>query len=144
MIEVLRSKNLTTRFQILVEIADSGPSVQQRDIARKLDITPQAVSGYIAQLTKEGMLISQGRSGYKITNDGVNWVIKTLRDLSSYNTFIQGAIASISVCTAIAESDLEEGQKVTLKMKDGLLFASKDAAGGATGITVSGLSVSLP
>ena len=76
MIEVLRNKNLTTRFQILVEIADSGPNVQQRDIARKLDITPQAVSDYIAQLIKEGMLVSEDRARYKITNEGVNWIIK--------------------------------------------------------------------
>jgi putative transcriptional regulator len=67
MIEVLRNKNLTTKFQILVEIADGGPDIQQREIARKLDITPQAVSDYIAQLVKEKMLISQGRSSYKVT-----------------------------------------------------------------------------
>jgi len=36
MIEVLRNKNMTTKFQILVEIADSGPDIQQREIARKL------------------------------------------------------------------------------------------------------------
>ena len=104
---------------------------------RNLNITPQAVSDYIAQLTREEMLISQGRSSYKITNEGVDFIIKTLKDLSSYNTFIQNAVSSISVCTAIAESDLEKGQKVALKMKDGLLLASKDTADGATGIAVS-------
>ena len=88
MIEVLRNKNLTTRFQILVEIANSGPNIQQRDIANKLDITPQAVSDYIAQLIKDKMLTSEGRSSYRVTNEGVNWIIKALRELSSYNTFI--------------------------------------------------------
>ena len=39
MIEVLRNKNLTTRFQILVEIANAGPTIQQREIAKNLDIT---------------------------------------------------------------------------------------------------------
>ena len=33
MVEILRNKNLATRFQILVEIARSGPNIQQRDIA---------------------------------------------------------------------------------------------------------------
>lgn len=137
MIEVLRNKNLTTRFQILVEIADSGPNIQQRDIARELDITPQAVSDYMAQLAKEGMIISEGRSRYKVTNKGVNWIIKALRELRSYNAFIEKAITNISVCTAVAECNLTKGQRVGLEMKDGLLFASKEVADGATGIIVS-------
>ncbi|TET26052.1 MAG: winged helix-turn-helix transcriptional regulator [Dehalococcoidia bacterium] len=138
MIEVLRNKNLTTRFQILVEIANSGPGVQQRDIAKKLDITPQAVSNYISQLTRERLLTSEGRSSYRVTNEGVNWIIKTLRELSNYNTFIQRAVTNISICAALAEDDLERNQKVGLKMKGGLLFASSNKAHEATGITISG------
>ena len=56
MIEVLRNKNLTTKFQILVAIAEGGPDIQQRAIARELEITPQAVSDYIAQLIQEKLL----------------------------------------------------------------------------------------
>jgi putative transcriptional regulator len=141
MIEILRNRNLTTRFQILVEIANSGPNVQQRDIARKLDITPQAVSDYVARLIKEGMLISEGRSIYRVTNEGVNWIIKMLRELSDYNTLIQRAVTNISVCTAIAEDDLEENQKVGLKMEDGLLFASSNNELESTGITISSAEV---
>jgi len=132
MIEVLRNKNLTTRFQILVEIANAGPSIQQREIAKNLNITPQAVSDYIAQLTKEGLLVAEGRSHYRVTNQGVNWIIKTLRELGDYNTFIQRAITNFSICAAIAEDDLKKGQRVGLKMKGGLLFASagRQEAGG--------------
>jgi putative transcriptional regulator len=137
MIEVLRNKNLTTRFQILVEIASSGPNIQQRDIANKLDITPQAVSDYIAQLIKERMLTSEARSSYRVTNEGVNWIIKKLRELSDYNTFIQRAVTNISICTALAENDLEKNQKVGLKMEDGLLLASSNKEHEATGITIS-------
>ena len=53
MVEILRNKNLATRFQILVEIARSGPNIQQRDIAGKLGVTPQAISEYIKQMVKE-------------------------------------------------------------------------------------------
>lgn len=137
MIEILRNKNLTTRFQILVEIADSGPNVQQRDIARKLDITPQAVSDYVAQLIKEGMLISEGRSSYRLTNEAVNWIIKALKELSNYSTFIERAVTNISVCTAVAECKLRKGQKVGLGMKEGLLFATDRLSEGATGIAVT-------
>jgi putative transcriptional regulator len=138
MIEVLRNKNLTTKFQILVEIADGGPDIQQREIARKLEITPQAVSDYIAQLIKEKMLTALGRSSYKVTNEGVDWLIKALRELSGYNLFIQRAVNNISVCAAIAEDDLEKGRKVAIKMKDGRLFALAGSDSGATGITTSG------
>jgi putative transcriptional regulator len=137
MIEVLRNKNLTTKFQILVEIADGGPDIQQREIAQKLEITPQAVSDYIAQLIREKMLTALGRSSYKVTNEGVDWLIKALRELTSYNLFIQRALNNISVCAAIAEDDLEKDQKVAIRMKDGLLYALADSDGGATGITIS-------
>ncbi len=58
MVEILRNKNLTTKFQILVEIASKQPNIQQKDIAKKLKITPQAVSDYIKQLLKDGFPIS--------------------------------------------------------------------------------------
>jgi putative transcriptional regulator len=135
-IEVLRNKNLTTRFQILVEIANAGPAVQQREIAQNLNITPQAVSDYIAQLSGEGLLASEGRAHYRVTNQGVNWIIKTLRELGEYNAFIQRAITDLSVCAAIAKDDLKKGQRVGLEMKDGLLLASASRKRGASGTTI--------
>ena len=109
MVEILRNKNLTTRFQILVEIANSGPNVQQRDIAERMGVTPQAVSDYITRLIKEGMLSSEGRSYYTVTSRGVNWIIKALRELHTYNDFVRRAVNNISVCAAMAESDLTWG-----------------------------------
>jgi putative transcriptional regulator len=137
MIEVLRNKNLTTRFQILVEIANAGPNVQQREIAQNLNITPQAVSDYIAQLSGEGLLAAEGRARYRVTNQGVNWIIKTLRQLGDYNTYIQRAITNLSVCAAIAEDDLKKGQRVGLEMKNGLLLASASRKQEATGTTIA-------
>jgi len=137
MIEVLRNKNLTTRFQILVEIANAGSTIQQREIAKNLDITPQAVSDYISQLTREGLLVAEGRARYRVTNEGVNWIIKTLRELGDYNTFIQRAITSLSTCAAIAADDLKKGQKVGLKMKNGLLLATSGKESKASGTAIS-------
>jgi putative transcriptional regulator len=134
--EILRNKNLATRFQILIEVASGGPNIQQRDIAGKLEITPQAVSDYIRQLVDEGLISSDGRSKYRLTSEGVNWVIKMLRELRNYGTFIEQAITNISVCAAVAEVDLTKGQKVGLKMKEGLLFASDKAGGQAKGIAI--------
>jgi putative transcriptional regulator len=137
LIEVLKNKNLTTRFQILAEIANNGPNIQQKDIAEKLDITPQAVSDYIGHLIDENLLSSEGRSSYRITKDGVNWIIKMLKDLAHYNSYVRRAINNISVCAAIAETSLKKDQKVGLKMNRGVLFASADNSLAATGITIS-------
>lgn len=137
MIEVLRNKNMTTRFQILAEIAESGPDIQQREIARRLEVTPQAVSDYISQLIGEELLVSEGRSSYRVTGKGINWVIKELKELNSYSISIQRAVNNISVCAAIAENALDRGQTVGLRMKDGILYASADTGETATGIAAS-------
>ena len=134
MVEILRNKNLASKFQILVEIANNGPNIQQRDVAKRLDVTPQAISDYIRQLVKEGLLTSDGRSRYKVTNNGINWIIKVLRELRYYSTFIAKAITNISVCAAVADCDLVKGQTVGLKMKAGLLIATDKAGDGARGI----------
>lgn len=137
MVEILRNKNLGSKFQILVEIANSGPNIQQRDIAKRLDVTPQAISDYIGQLVKEGLLTSDGRSRYRATAAGVNWIIKVLRELRHYSTFTAKAITNISVCAAVADCDLVKGQTVGLKMKDGLLIATDKVGREAKGIAFS-------
>ncbi len=137
MVEILRNKNLATRFQILVEIAGSGPNIQQREIARKLEVTPQAISEYIARLTREGLLTSDGRSRYRVTGDGVNWIIKVLRELRGYHAIVEKAVTNISVCAAVAGQNLTEGQAVGLEMREGLLFATGEPREGARGIAAS-------
>lgn len=137
MTEILKNKNLATRFQILVEIADKGPFIQQRQIAKRLGITPQAVSEYISRLSSDGMLVSEGRSCYHLTGEAVNWVIKVLREMDDYNTFIQRAINNIATCAAIAEDNITQDAEVGLKMNGGLLFATAKTAGRATGIATS-------
>jgi putative transcriptional regulator len=137
MVEILRNKSLATRLQILVAIADSGPSVQQQEIAKKLAITPQAVSDYVAQLIKDGLLTAGGRSRYKVTDEGVNWIVRMLRELRNYTSSVEKIITNISVCTAIAEGELSKGETVALKMKSGLLYATPKVTSGARGVTTS-------
>jgi putative transcriptional regulator len=137
MVEILRNKNQATRLQILAEIADSGPYIQQRDIARRLNVTPQAISDYMGQLVKDGYIIPDGHSCYRVTNQGINWIIKVLKEIKEYSDFIVESITSFSICAAVAETDLLKGQKVGLKMKDGLLYATSQAGQGATGTIFS-------
>jgi putative transcriptional regulator len=137
MAQILQSKNLATKFQILLEIAASQPNIQQKNIAGKVNITPQAVSEYVKDLISDGWLASQGRSRYQVTKEGVDWILKMARQLQSYCSFVNKVVSDISVSTAIATDDLSSGQSVSLYMKDGLLFASnKLARGAAKGIAV--------
>ena len=137
MAQILRNKNLATKFQILVEIATNQPNIQQKDIARKLDVTSQAVSEYIKELVKDGWLTSDGRSRYRVTMEGINWVLKAFRELRGYAAFVEKAITNITVCTAVAHHDLFRGQAVGLEMRDGLLFATDVMGKAAKGIAVS-------
>jgi putative transcriptional regulator len=138
MAQILKSKNLATKFQIMVEIAAHQPNIQQKDIALKLEITSQAVSEYIRELIKDSWLSSEGRSRYKVTKDGVNWILQMSRQLHSYAWFVSKTVSDISTTTAIADSDLSVGQPASIYMKDGLLFASEVMGGkGAKGIAVT-------
>jgi putative transcriptional regulator len=138
MAQILKSKNLATKFQIMVEIAAHQPNIQQKDIAPRLGITSQAVSEYIKELIKDGWLSSEGRSRYKVTKEGVDWILQMSRQLHSYAWFVSKTVSDISTTTAIADSDSSAGQPASLYMKDGLLFASKVTRGkGAKGTTVT-------
>lgn len=133
--EILRNKNMTTRFQILVEIAANQPYIQQKDIARRIGVTSQAVSDYISKLEKDGWISSDGRSRYRVTKEGVNWVLKALRELQQYSTTAERALTNINTWAAIAEKDLKQGETVGLVMKEGLLYATVSSEKGARGIT---------
>jgi len=135
MAQVLRNKNLATRFQILVEIAANQPYVQQKDIARRIGVTSQAVSDYISKLEKDGWITSDGRSRYHVTKEGVNWVLKALRELQQYLATAERALTSITTWAAIAARDVSEGETVGLVMKNGLLYAADYPGKGARGVT---------
>jgi putative transcriptional regulator len=139
MIEILQNKNSSTRFQILVEIASSGPDIQQKSIALKLGVTPQAISDYIHQLLVDELIISTGRSHYKVSTKGVDWMLKILREIKEYSSLVEQAVTNITIFAAMAENDIKKGQTVGLKMKNGILFATLDTTVGATGIAVSGV-----
>jgi putative transcriptional regulator len=137
MIEIFQNKNSATRFQILVQIAAYRPNIQQKHIATSLGITPQAVSDYIHQLIREEFVISTGRSRYQVSIRGVNWVLEMFREMRDYMSLVARAVNNITVCAAIAESDITEGQTVGLKMKNGFLFATSQPDNGARGIALS-------
>jgi len=137
LVEILRNKNLATRFQILVEIAASQPNIQQKDIARRLKVTPQAVSDYVKQLLKNGLLTSEGRSRYSVSAEGVDWIIKQLKEVQEYSESVEKAVSNIKVSAAVASCNLSRGQSVGLVMREGLLLATDDPGVEARGVAVS-------
>ncbi len=137
MTEILRGKGLATRFQILIAIASQQPNIQQKDIARQLQVTPQAISEYIEELIREGMISSRGRSKYTVTQKGLDWVLRQFRDLESYSSYVKKTVTNITTSPAIADGNLSAGQKVNLEMRDGLLYATAAGSSEAHGITIS-------
>lgn len=135
--QMLGGANLATKFQILADVAANQPDVQQRDIARRLNVSPQAVSDYVKELLKDGWLSSPGRSKYRVTKEGVDWMLKALREWQSYSDSVQKALAGISVCAAVADCDISKGQRVGLIMRNGLLIAVGNPSTEATGMAVS-------
>lgn len=123
---ILRSKRESTRFQILVEIAEHQPAVRQQEIAEKLGVTPQAVSEYIRELVDDEMVLSHGRGRYEVTKRGIEWVLNNSEALETYARHInRDIIQQVTVWTAIAEEPLSKGERVGVYMKDGWLFAGK-------------------
>ena len=137
MIRLLRNKNLATRFQILVEIATNQPNIQQKDIAQRIGVTSQAVSEYIIGLEKDSWIESDGRSRYRVTTEGVNWILEAFRELQDYSGLVEKAVTNVVVWAAVADCDLTKGQKVGLVMREGILFATDSPSKGAKGIATS-------
>jgi len=134
MADILHNKNASTRFQILVEIASKGPAIEQKAIAANLDITPQAISEYLKHMTADGLASAEGRSRYRVTSSGVNWMLRELRALNNYVNLAEKAVTDIAVNAALAADDISEGDQVGLVMQDGILTARREKNGGAWGV----------
>jgi putative transcriptional regulator len=142
MIKILQTKSGVTKFQVLIEVAAHQPNVRQKEIASKIGITPQAVSEYIKELVADGLIVTEGRVRYRITKEGVEWVLESAGELKQYARFVmEDIISHVSTWTAIAREELQEGQEVYLKMEAGLLYVSPSEKTGASGIVISDASV---
>jgi len=135
--KLLQSKSEMTKFQVLTEIAAHQPNVRQKEIAVKIGITPQAVSEYIKELTSEGLIHSDGRVRYKITKDGVEWVLENAAELKQYSQIVmEDIISHVSTWTAICDEDIRKDEKVFIKMRGGLLYANKSTDSGIYGTAI--------
>ena len=138
MVNILQSKRESSRFQILVEIAAHQPNLRQKEVADRLGVTPQAISEYIKELVANGLVTTDGRMRYSITKEGVEWLLEGAAELKRYaRVVMEDIISHVSVWTALAEADLVEGERVSLEMRGGLLYANRKEGIEASGITIS-------
>jgi len=126
--KVFKNKGELTRFQILAEIAREQPHLRQKDIAKKLGITVQAVSENIKSLVDDGFVeTGMGNARYKITKRGIEKVKKEAVNLRKYADNVLDTMNTYkSVWPAIAREDMKEGETVWLEMENGTLYAGKN------------------
>jgi putative transcriptional regulator len=136
--DVLEDKRTATRFRILVEIAERQPAVSQGEIADAVGVTSQAVSEYIRELTEEGYVHKEGRSRYRVTKEGVDWLFGAAEGLQRFVEHVtEDVLGSVREDAAIATAKLEAGEEVTLRMAEGLLHAAPGGEGPATGVATT-------
>jgi len=134
---LLKNKKNSTKFQILVEVAANQPNVKQKDISKKLEITPQAVSEYIREMIEEGLIYSSSKGKYKITKEGTDYIISRLNDLIAYSKeILDNVVRSIDVSAAIASDKIKKGETVGLYLRDGIFYAGTNIDDGSTGVSV--------
>ncbi|WP_284011534.1 MarR family transcriptional regulator [Haloarcula pelagica] len=135
---VLRSKRNATRYQILVQIAERQPAVNQQEIADAIGITAQAVSDYLQTLSEENYVTKHGRGRYEVTKEGVDWLISQTDELRHFVEHVaEDVIGQVEVETAIATTAIDEGETVSLTMQDGALRAMAGDTGDATAVAVT-------
>ncbi len=101
----------------------------------------QAISDYVRELVADGLVTTNGRTRYSVTKEGVEWLLACAAELKRYARMVmEEVIEHVSVWTALAEVDLIEGERVSLEMRGGLLYANKKEGIDATGITISDAS----
>ncbi|GAB7018313.1 DUF7839 domain-containing protein [Halostagnicola bangensis] len=138
MVDVLDNKRAATRFRILVQIAERQPAVSQGEIADDVGVTSQAVSEYIRELVDDGLVEKEGRSRYRVTNEGVDWLFTAADDVRRFADHVTGDVLdAMSEAAYIATDDIEEGETVTLSVQEGLLHASPEEEGPATGVATT-------
>lgn len=135
---IFQSKRTATRYRILIQIIEYQPAINQKEIARSVDLTPQAISEYLQDLEDCGHVQKHGRGRYEVTKEGVDWLISQTNELQTLVEYVNREIlGGVEVETAVAAEPIADGDPVSLSMEDGLLRARPGEIGTATAVAVS-------
>ena len=127
----LRDLKRNTELLILIEILQA-PSARLKDIADKLDVTVQAVSQYVTEMKKEGLLRDHG-GNLRPTRKGMQITQEHFTGLKDQVDSILRRVSVIDRCVAIAGKRLDKGRVVGLAMEDGMLMAYPGLKASSTG-----------
>ncbi len=126
---VLRDLRAFTKLLILLELK-SQPRIKMNEIAKRLDVTIQAISEYIKIMMNEKMVLKVNGE-YKLTPEGVEFLHKNISELKEFLDKKVEGLDIINVCTALAAQTLKKGEAVNLSMKDGILHANNKKVPGS-------------
>ena len=118
--KVLLNRRDTIKLLILSELV-IRKNCNQRDIAEKLQLTPQAVSEYFKELIAEGLVKVIQKGYYEATDRGIDWLTKNLFDLHMFSEDLLKKIYSHSLI-AIAIGEVRAGDKVYYWFENGLIY----------------------
>jgi len=130
----LRDLKRNTEMLILVEVLES-PSAKLRDVSAKLDITVQAVSQYISEMKKKG-LVKEADGKLKPTRRGMQMLQEHFTGIKQEVDGILRKISVVDTCVAIAGADIKKGKGVGLVMEDGMLMAVPGRRSSSKGIAL--------
>jgi len=130
---VLLSRRDTIRLLILAELI-TNRKCNQKDIATKLNLTPQAISEYFKELTAEGLVKTVQKGYYEVTDKGVDWLVKNLFDLHVFSEELLKRIYSRSLI-AIAVGDVEKGDEVAYWFEKGLIYCKRNGKPNSIALT---------
>ncbi|ADB58882.1 DUF7839 domain-containing protein [Archaeoglobus profundus] len=111
--EALTKRKDTVKLLILSLLLNG---LNQREIARRLGLTPQAISEYFKELSSEGFV-----KNYEITEKGLRWLIERIYEIHVWSENILKNLYSEKV-VAIAVGRVRKGDKVRYWFDTGLIY----------------------
>jgi len=121
---ILRAKDESTEFQILLEVMRSQPHVKQKEVADAVGITVQAVSKHFKKLAREGLLdVGSERADNRLTSKANDKLSEYLKSLNAYTARIKSDLKVERLMPALATQRVKEGETVGIIMKEGVLYA---------------------
>lgn len=128
---LLRDKSAVTRVLVLAEV-EREPGVTLSEVARRLDVTVQAVSTYAKGLVEDGLLQATD-AGHALTPEGLQHLHESVRQLRAAVDAVATPLSVIRVTSAVAAARIIAGERVGLYMHEGDLAAKPRLRAPSTG-----------
>ncbi len=111
--EALIRRKDTVKLLILSYLLNG---LNQREISKRLCLTPQAISEYFKELNSEGFV-----RNYEVTEKGLRWLVEKLYEIHVWSENILKNLYSEKV-VAIAVGKVRKGDKVRYWFDNGLIY----------------------